>query len=124
MYSPPTFMRKTLFAIFVLLASAASAQQSGQPLPMDTGRSGLEQMFTKLRTTARLMQITAHPDDEDGSMLALESRGHGVTVELFTLTRGDGGQNKTGSSFSDELGILRTLELPESGRYYCVSQRR
>src|SRR4051812_17530584 len=105
------------------LATAALAQQSGQPLPMDTGRPGIEQMFTKLRTTARLMQITAHPDDEDGSMMALESRGHGVTVELFTLTRGDGGQNKTGSSFSDELGILRTLELLESGRYFGVQQR-
>jgi LmbE family N-acetylglucosaminyl deacetylase len=105
------------------LTATALAQQSGQPLPMDTGRPGIEQMLTKLRTTARLMQITAHPDDEDGSMMALEARGHGVTVELFTLTRGDGGQNKTGSSFSDELGILRTLELLESGRYFGVQQR-
>jgi LmbE family N-acetylglucosaminyl deacetylase len=56
-------------------------------------------------------------------MLALESRGHGVTVQLMTLTRGDGGQNKTGASFSDELGVLRTLELLESGRYYGVTQR-
>jgi len=105
------------------LAATALAQQSGQPLDIDTGRAGLEQMLTKLRTTARLMQITAHPDDEDGAMLALESRGHGVTVQLMTLTRGDGGQNKTGAHFSDELGILRTLELLESGRYYGVSQR-
>ena len=59
------------------LTATALAQQSGQPLPMDTGRPGIEQMLTKLRTTARLMQITAHPDDEDGSMMALESRGHG-----------------------------------------------
>jgi LmbE family N-acetylglucosaminyl deacetylase len=90
---------------------------------MDTGRSGVEQMLTKLRTTARLMYITAHPDDEDGGLMALESRGHGVTVELFTLTRGDGGQNKTGARFSDELGVLRTLELLESDRYYGVEQR-
>jgi LmbE family N-acetylglucosaminyl deacetylase len=90
---------------------------------MDTGRSGVEQMLTKLRTTARLMYIDAHPDDEDGGLLALESRGHGVTVELFTLTRGDGGQNKTGAHFSDELGVLRTLELLESDRYYGAEQR-
>src|SRR5437868_4812287 len=114
-----------LFRVFALALFAASAlaQQSGQLLPMDTGRSGVEQMLTKLRTTARLMYITAHPDDEDGGLLALESRGHGVTVELFTLTRGDGGQNKTGAHFSDELGVLRTLELLESGRYYGVEQR-
>src|SRR3954465_2138202 len=114
---------KTFLLALALATTSALAQQSLQPLPMDTGRSGVEQMLTKLRTTARLMYITAHPDDEDGGLLALESRGHGVTVELFTLTRGDGGQNKTGSSFSDELGILRTLELLESGRYYGVEQR-
>src|SRR3954447_3127198 len=116
-------MRLTRLLCVFGLATSALAQQSLQPLPMDTGRSGVEQMLTKLRTTARLMYITAHPDDEDGGLLALESRGHGVTVELFTLTRGDGGQNKTGSSFSDELGVLRTLELLESGRYYGVQQR-
>src|SRR5947209_6991480 len=117
--------RRPLLCIITLALSAATVfgQQTHQPLPMDTGRSGVEQMLTKLRTTARLMQITAHPDDEDGGMLALESRGHGVTVQLMTLTRGDGGQNKTGASFSDVLGVLRTLELLESGRYYGVSQR-
>src|SRR5882724_9009169 len=117
-------MHKILqLSLALAISATALAQQSGQPLDMDTGRAGLEQMLTKLRTTARLMYITAHPDDEDGGLLALESRGHGVTVELFTLTRGDGGQNKTGAHFSDELGVLRTLELLESGRYYGVSQR-
>src|SRR4051812_2418943 len=116
-------MRLTRLLCVFGLAATALAQQSGQPLPMDTGHTGVEQMLTKLRTTARLMYITAHPDDEDGGLLALEPRGHGVTVELFTLTRGDGGQNKTGASFSDELGVLRTLELLESGRYYGVTQR-
>jgi LmbE family N-acetylglucosaminyl deacetylase len=117
-------MRLRRLSTFLLLVSlAGTAQQTHQPLPMDTGRSGVEQMLTKLRTTARLMYITAHPDDEDGGLMALESRGHGVTVELFTLTRGDGGQNKTGAHFSDELGVLRTLELLESDRYYGVEQR-
>lgn len=113
-------MRRLL--AFALFAATAFAQQTHQPLPMDTGRSGVEQMLTKLRTTARFMYIDAHPDDEDGGLLALESRGHGVTVELFTLTRGDGGQNKTGAHFSDELGVLRTLELLESDRYYGAEQ--
>src|ERR1051326_6827204 len=65
----------------------------------------------------------AHPDDEDGGMLTLESRGRGATVMLLTLTRGEGGQNKVGSSLFDELGILRTLELLASDRYYGVEQR-
>jgi len=37
-----------------------------------------------------MLHTTAHPDDEDGGMLVLESRGHGVTTELLTLTRGEG----------------------------------
>lgn len=92
-------------------------------LPQDAGRLGLENMLRKLHTTARMLQTTAHPDDEDSGMLVYESRGKGVDVMLMTLTRGDGGQNKTGSNFFDELGVLRTLELLESGKYYGVKQR-
>ena len=80
-------------------------------------------MLIRLQTTARLMETTAHPDDEDGGMLTLESRGHGVTTLLMTLTRGEGGQNKVGSNLFDVLGVLRTLELTASDRYYGVEQR-
>jgi len=80
-------------------------------------------MLRKLHTTARILQVTAHPDDEDGGMLALESWGKGNAVMLMTLTRGEGGQNKVGSNLFDELGILRTLELLESDKYYGVEQR-
>ena len=77
----------------------------------------------RLGTTARMLHTTAHPDDEDGGMLVLESRGRGVTAELLTLTRGEGGQNRVGSNLFDELGALRTLELLASDRYYGVEQR-
>ena len=80
-------------------------------------------MLVRLQTTARLMQTTAHPDDEDGGMLTLESRGYGVTTLLMTLTRGEGGQNKVGSNLFDVLGVLRSLELTASDRYYGVEQR-
>jgi LmbE family N-acetylglucosaminyl deacetylase len=93
------------------------------PLPVGTGADGLKQMLIRLQTTARLMQTTAHPDDEDGGMLTLESRGHGATTLLMTLTRGEGGQNKVGSNLFDVLGVLRSLELTASDRYYGVEQR-
>lgn len=93
------------------------------PLPQDTGTAGLTQMLRRLETTGRLMQVTAHPDDEDGGMLTLESRGKGVATLLMTLTRGEGGQNKLGSNLFDVLGVLRTLELLASDRYYGVEQR-
>ena len=80
-------------------------------------------MLRRLQTTGRLMQVTAHPDDEDGGMLTLEARGKGVSTLLMTLTRGEGGQNKLGSNLFDVLGVLRTLELLASDRYYGVEQR-
>jgi LmbE family N-acetylglucosaminyl deacetylase len=92
-------------------------------LPQDTGTAGLRLMLRRLGTTARLMQTVAHPDDEDGGMLTLESRGHGDTVLLLTLNRGEGGQNKVGSSLSDALGVLRTLELLATDQYYGIQQR-
>jgi LmbE family N-acetylglucosaminyl deacetylase len=94
-----------------------------EPLPQETGETGLKLMLRRLQTTARLMQTTAHPDDEDGGMLTLESRGNGVSTLLMTLNRGEGGQNKIGSNLFDVLGVLRTLELLASDRYYGVEQR-
>ena len=106
------------------LAQTASAPANPyDPLSQDTGATGLKQMLRRLQTTARLMQTTAHPDDEDGGMLTLESRGKGDTVLLMTLTRGEGGQNRLGSNLFDVLGVLRTLELTASDRYYGVEQR-
>jgi LmbE family N-acetylglucosaminyl deacetylase len=94
-----------------------------EPLPQETGAPGLKLMLRRLETTARLMQVTAHPDDEDGGLLTLESRGKGVSTLLMTLTRGEGGQNKLGSNLFDVLGVLRTLELLAADRYYGVEQR-
>jgi LmbE family N-acetylglucosaminyl deacetylase len=133
----PKKLLRVLFSVGFLLFSASLAQtpaaspasapqkQPGflDPLPQDTGTAGLKQQLRKLQTTGRLMMVVAHPDDEDGGLLTLEARGKGVQTLLLTLTRGEGGQNETGSTFSDQLGILRTLELLASDRYYGVEQR-
>src|SRR5215467_11769087 len=101
-----------LLLLTLVSASAVSAADPNpeNPLSVDSGVAGLKQMLLRLHTTARLLHTTAHPDDEDGSMLTLESRG-------------EGGQNKVGSNLSDVLGVLRTLELTVSDRYYGVEQR-
>jgi LmbE family N-acetylglucosaminyl deacetylase len=94
-----------------------------EPLPQETGAAGLKLMLRRLNTTARLMQVDAHPDDEDGGMLTLEARGKGVSTLLMTLTRGEGGQNELGSNLFDVLGVVRTLEVLAADRYYGVEQR-
>jgi LmbE family N-acetylglucosaminyl deacetylase len=119
----PMACRKWIVFAVLLLVSFQTLQSDTRPLPEDLGSVHLAQLLARLKTTARLMQVVAHPDDEDGGMLTLESRGKGVTAMLFTVTRGEGGQNKFGTESSDELGILRTLELLEADKYYGVEQR-
>ncbi|HEV2396902.1 MAG TPA: PIG-L family deacetylase [Candidatus Sulfotelmatobacter sp.] len=92
-------------------------------IPQDEGVSGLRFELLRLGTTARLMQVVAHPDDEDGGLLTLEARGHGVSTLLMTLNRGEGGQNKIGSNLSDVLGVVRTEELLAADQHYGVQDR-
>ena len=117
-----------LFCLLLALTQPALSQIPSpwvdtKPLAVDTGATGLKLILRRLHTTARLMHTVAHPDDEDGGMLTLESRGHGDSVLQLTLNRGEGGQNKVGSNLFDELGIIRTLELLAADRYYGVEQR-
>jgi len=93
------------------------------PIPQDQGVTGLRFELLRLSTTARLMQVVAHPDDEDGGLLTLEARGHGVSTLLMTLNRGEGGQNRIGSNLSDVLGVVRTEELLASDQHYGVQDR-
>ncbi len=90
------------------------------PLPFDRGAAGLAQSLRKLATRASLIQINAHPDDEDGGTLAYESRGLGAEVSLLSLNRGEGGQNVMTGEFWDGLGILRTEEHLSANHYYGV----
>lgn len=91
-------------------------------IPVNRGSAALWQSLKKLHTRASLMMITAHPDDEDGGMLAYESRGQGARVSLLTLNRGEGGANVMSPDFFDALGLVRTMELLQAGRYYGVDQ--
>ena len=92
------------------------------PLPEDRGAADLEQAFKRLGTTASVLFIVPHPDDEDGALMTYLSRGMGVRVTLLTLTRGEGGQNALGAESYDALGLIRTSELLKADEYYGVRQ--
>ncbi len=94
----------------------------GRELPVDQGASGLQQLLRRLNTRASILNIVAHPDDEDGGMLAFYSRGLGARVADLSLTRGEGGQNAMTGDFEDALGLLRTQELLSSDRYPGIDQ--
>src|ERR1043166_8341466 len=91
-------------------------------IPINQGSQALWQSLKKLHTRASLIMITAHPDDEDGGMLTYESRGRGTRVALLTLNRGEGGANVMSNDYFDALGLVRTMELLNAGRYYGVDQ--
>src|SRR5215472_11523303 len=110
-------------AIVLISSACATAQPSlDAPLPFDRGATGLWNALNKLHTRASLLMITAHPDDEDGGMLAWESRGQGAHVILLSLTRGESGANVMSPDFFDALGLVRTEELLAADRYYGVEQ--
>src|SRR6185437_9799735 len=92
------------------------------PLPEDRGQNALEQDLRRLGTTASVMMIVAHPDDEDGPLFAWLSRGLGARCILYTLTRGEGGQNVMSGDTYDALGLIRTNELLKSDQYSGAKQ--
>jgi LmbE family N-acetylglucosaminyl deacetylase len=96
--------------------------ETALPIAEDRGAAALEQALKRLQTTASVMMIVAHPDDEDGALLTYLSRGLGARVTLLTLTRGEGGQNAMGGESYDALGLIRTNELLKAGEYYGVKQ--
>lgn len=125
----PRWQVVVLAASLAVSAVAISAQETlavspkqqdafAYPLPFDRGSAGLRQTLVKLHTRASLIQINAHPDDEDGGMLTYESRAVGADVSLLSLNRGEGGQNVMTGDFWDALGILRTQEHLAANRYY------
>ena len=87
-------------------------------LDADRGAAGAWHRIRKLATTASLLHVTAHPDDEHAGMLALTSRGWGARTALLSLNRGEAGANAIGPELFDALGLIRTGELVLSGRYY------
>src|SRR3977135_1230617 len=96
-------------------ATSIQPTSVAQEIPVNRGSAALWQSLKKLHTRASLIMITAHPDDEDGGMLAYESRGLGTRVALLTLNRGEGGANVMSPEYFDALGLVRTMELLSAG---------
>ena len=116
-------MNKPLVSFAAVLAASVALSVRAQMPVQDDGISGAWQKLRKLETTASVMHVTAHPDDEHGGVLAWLSRGQGARVSLMTLTRGESGDNAIGPELFDALGLVRTEELALADRYYGVDQQ-
>lgn len=109
--------RSTYIVLTIILCVFASLRASSQVRPVnDYGALGLGHLLNRLQTTASVMMIGAHPDDEDSALLAYLARGENARTAYLSLTRGDGGQNIIGPELGEALGIIRTEELLQARR--------
>ena len=100
-------------ALFLLIAFPGSraGNRNAYLLPEDRGTAGTLAALERLPVYARVLEVTAHPDDESAGTLTWLSRRIHARTALFCLTRGEGGQNTLGKEKYDELGLVRTGEL-------------
>ncbi|HVO37698.1 MAG TPA: PIG-L family deacetylase [Spirochaetia bacterium] len=99
-----------LAAALLLLAPVWRVPAQVRPV-YSQGAAGILQQIQKLRTTASVMVVGAHPDDEDSAFMARAARGDHARVVYLSLNRGEGGQNAVGPELFDALGVIRTEEL-------------
>ncbi len=98
--------------IISLCFFAFPSRASAQIRPVyDQGALGLGRLLKRLNTSASVMMIGAHPDDEDTALLSYLARGENARTAYLSLTRGDGGQNILGTELGEALGVIRTEEL-------------
>lgn len=63
-----------------------------------------------------VMNLAAHPDDEDGSTLAYYRHAKDAIAYSVIFTRGEGGQNEIGPELYERLGAIRTRETERAAR--------
>lgn len=103
----------SLFALCLSLAAGAALKagnRNAYPLPEDRGTAGTLGALEKLPVYVRVLQTTAHPDDESAGTLVWLTRKMHARTALFCPTRGEGGQNILGDEKYEAMGLLRTGE--------------
>ncbi|GIV59848.1 MAG: hypothetical protein KatS3mg043_0937 [Rhodothermaceae bacterium] len=64
-----------------------------------------------------VMNLAAHPDDEDGRTLTYYRHAKNAVAYSVIFTRGEGGQNEIGPELYEALGALRTEETERAARH-------
>lgn len=64
-----------------------------------------------------VMNLAAHPDDEDGRTLTYYRHAKDAVAYSVIFTRGEGGQNEIGPELYEALGAIRTEETERAARH-------
>jgi LmbE family N-acetylglucosaminyl deacetylase len=102
-------MKQLLLISLLFLTAKGFAQQPAKPNAVE-----LYNQIQKLNFLGSVLYIAAHPDDENTRLIAYFSNDVKARTGYLSLTRGDGGQNLTGSDLRELLGVIRTQELIEA----------
>lgn len=102
-----TTRRAALACTAACLAAAPLGAQLASLGPSGDWRSEA----AAIGTTARVLIIGAHPDDEDNALIAWLSLGRHVETAYLSLTRGENGVNVLGRERESLLGMVRTAEV-------------
>lgn len=77
---------------------------------MTTSDNALLYRLRGLGMGGTILHIGAHPDDEDGGLMAYVAHKYNARIIYWSATRGEGGQNRIGPYTGDALGIYRSWE--------------
>jgi LmbE family N-acetylglucosaminyl deacetylase len=102
-------MKQFLLIPLLFLSFNGLAQQ-----PVKPNAAELYSQIQKLNFLGSVLYIAAHPDDENTRLISYLSNDVKARTGYLSLTRGDGGQNLTGSDLRELLGVIRTQELIEA----------
>lgn len=95
--------------LFLLSPLVLRSQFYKEYRPLNAGE--LKLALERLNTLGTALYLAAHPDDENTRLITYLTRHRHIRTGYLSLTRGDGGQNLTGSEKGAMLGVLRTQEL-------------
>ncbi len=100
--------RKAWVVAFAMLpASWACTALAAAPMPA----AAILQELKAFNELGSVLYVAAHPDDENTQLITYFALGRHYRTAYLSLTRGDGGQNRLGPEFGEELGVVRTQEL-------------
>ena len=87
------------------------AQSPAPRASADQSALELSRLVRGLTTTARVLVVGMHPDDEDTQLITWLSRARNVETAYLSITRGEAGVNFGGSESGNSLGAIRTEEV-------------
>src|SRR5438876_9705616 len=102
-----TIMLLCLTLALAILPSTMPAAEVAE----DRGAMGLSQALKRLHVVASVLHTGAHPDDENGALLAWLARGQRVRTAYLSATRGEARVNRVRSELYESRAVIRIAVL-------------